>query len=99
MLKTTIPPKRLIFKWLKVSNGEVNRFVVDSGEEIARKSRNLKNKKLSKFRKLAKSRKKLLKSGNSPNFGTTEAGPKFLTPNAKTIFNHLWKTFTKAPIL
>ena len=42
--------------------------------------------------------KKLSKSGNLTNFDTTEAGSKFLTPNARTTFNHLWLAFTKAPI-
>ena len=42
-----------------------------------------------KSRNLAKSEKKLLKSRNSTNFNTMEAGPKFLTPDAKTTFNCL----------
>ena len=28
-----------------------------------------------------------------------ENGPKFLTPNTRTIFNCLWLAFTEAPIL
>ena len=41
----------------------------------------------------------MLKSENSSNFGVTKVRPKFLTPNAKTTFDRLWLTFTKAPIL
>ena len=52
-----------------------------------------------KLEKLSKSGKKLLKCGNLTNFGTIEARPKFLTPNAKTTFNCLWLAFTEAPIL
>ena len=53
---------------------------------------------MSKSQNLAKSGKKLSQSGNSTNFDTIEAGPKFLTPDAKTAFNHLRLTFTKALI-
>ena len=63
------------------------------------KSRKSKSKKMSKSWNLAKSRKKLSKSGNLTNFNAIEAGPKFLTPDAKTIFNRLWLAFTEAPIL
>ena len=48
---------------------------------------------------MAKSGKKLSKSGNSTNFDATEDGPKFLTPDARTAFNRLRLAFTKAPIL
>ena len=43
----------------------------------------------SKSQKLAKSRKskKLLKSGNLPNFNAKKARPNFLTPGAKEAFN------------
>ena len=63
------------------------------------KSGKLKSEKTSKSQKLAKSRIKLSKSGNSTNFDVTENEPKFLTPNAKTTFNHLWLAFIEAPIL
>ena len=43
ILKTTILSKKLITKWLKVNNNEVNRFGVDDSEEITRKLRKLKN--------------------------------------------------------
>ena len=56
------------------------------------KSRNSKGKNSAKSKKPSKSR-------NSPNFDVTEAGPSFLTPEAKTAFNRLWLAFTKAPIL
>ena len=52
----------------------------------------------SKGKKSAKS-KKPSKSGNSPNFGTTELGASFLTPEARSAFNRLRLTFTKALIL
>ena len=48
---------------------------------------------------MAKSGKKLSKSGNSTNFDATEVGPKFLTLDIRTAFNHLWLAFTKALIL
>ena len=63
------------------------------------KSGKSKNKKTSKSWNSAKSGKKLSKSGNSTNSDVIEDGPKFLTPNARIAFNHLWLTFTKAPIL
>ena len=54
---------------------------------------------MSKSWNLAKSEKKLLKSGNLFNFGIKKAGSSFLTFNAMTTFNCLWLTFTKASIL
>ena len=48
---------------------------------------------------MAKLGKKLSKNRNSTNFNTTKDRPKFLTPNAKTAFNCLRLSFTKAPIL
>ena len=63
------------------------------------KSGKSKSKKTSKSWNLAKSGKKLLKSGNSTNFDAMEDGPKFLTPDAKIAFNYLRLAFTKAPIL
>ena len=59
-------------------------------EKLA-KSRNSKGKKLAKSKKLSK-------SGNSPNFGVTEPGPSFLTPEARLAYNRLWLAFTKALI-
>ena len=47
---------------------------------------------------MAKSGKKLSKSRNLTNSNATEDGPKFLTPNARTIFNRLWLAFNEAPI-
>ena len=63
------------------------------------KSGKSKGKKMSKSWNLAKSRKKLSKSGNSTNSDVTEDGPKFLTPDARTAFNHLWLAFIEASIL
>ena len=54
---------------------------------------------MSKSQNLAKSGKKLSKSGNSTNFDATEDRPKFLTPDARTAFNRLRLAFTEAPIL
>ena len=47
---------------------------------------------------MIKLKKKLLKSGNLLNFDTKKNEPSFLTPNARTAFNYLWLTFTKALI-
>ena len=68
------------------------------GQKLS-KSGNLKGIKLFKSRKLAKSKKKLLKSGNSPNFNAKDNKPSFLTPKARAVFNRLRLAFTKAPIL
>ena len=79
-------------------DGEVDGFGGD-GVEHAKKSGKSKGQKMPKFRKLSKSGKNSSKSGNSPNSGATETGPSFLTPEARSAFNHLWLAFTKAPIL
>ena len=80
-------------------DGEVDKFGVGrNGMEHAKKSGKSKSEKTSKSQNLAKSGKKLLKSGNSTNFNATRAKPKFLTPNARTAFNHLRLAFTKALI-
>ena len=84
MLKTTVSPEKSTPKRLGVGDGEVNRFGVDSGMKYAKKS-----EKMSKSQNLAKSGKKLSRSGNSTNFDVIEAGPKFLTPDARTAFNRL----------
>ena len=63
------------------------------------KSGKSKSEKTSKSWNLAKSRKKLLKSGNPTNFDATEVRPKFLTPDARIAFNHLRLAFTEALIL
>ena len=77
--------------------------VKGGGESIEKCGKLLKTGKLSKSgnskgKKLAKS-KKPSKSGNSPNFDAKEAGPSFLTPEARSAFNRLRLAFTKAPIL
>ena len=101
MLKTTGSPD---VSKPEIGNGNGGIIGIDvggSGEELAKKSGKSKGeklKKLSKFRKSAKLGKNLLKSGNSPNFGATEAGPNFLTPKARAAFNRLWLAFTKALI-
>ena len=87
-------------------NSEVDRFgVSENNMEHAKKSIKLsklgksKSKKMSKFRNLAKLRKKLSKSGNFTNFDTTKNKSKFFTPDARTAFNRLWLAFIEAPIL
>ena len=62
-------------------NGEVNRFGVGrNGVEHAKKLGKSKSEKTSKSQNLAKSGKKLSKSGNLTNFDAIEDKPKFLTP-------------------
>ena len=93
-------------------NNEIDRFGVDrnsmehakkSGKlfksENLSKSRKSKSKKISKSRNLAKSGKKLSKNENSTNFNVIEAGPKFLTLDARTAFNHLQLAFIETLIL
>ena len=63
------------------------------------KSGQLKSKKTSKSRNLAKSEKKLSKSGNLTNFDTIEVWPKFIIPDARTAFNRLQLAFTESLIL
>ena len=86
-----------------INNDEVDGFV---DEEHAKKSGKLKGQKSAKswkLSKLGKSRseksKKPSKCENSPNFDATKAGLSFLTPDARTIFNHLRLAFIKALIL
>ena len=98
MLKTTGSPDVLGHE-VGNGDGEVIRFDVGDGEEFAKKLGKSKGQNLSKSRKLAKSRKNLLKNGHSPNFGATETGPSFLTLGARKAFNCLQLAFTKAPIL
>ena len=85
-------------------NGEDDEFGSD-GVEHAKKSGKSKGQKTSKSQKLAKSwklsksRKNSSKSGKSPHSGATKTGSSFLTPKARSAFNRLRLTFTKAPIL
>ena len=97
MLKMTRSPD-VLRPELVNGNGEVVRFVVGGGEELAKKSGKLKGRILSKSQKSTKLGKNLSKSENSPNFGTIEVGPSFLTPSAREAFNRLWLAFIKAPI-
>ena len=97
MLKTAVPPEKLILE--KVGDGESGDGVDGGGVEIAKKSGKSKGQKMSKSWKLSKSEKKLSKSGNSPNFGATESRPSFLTPKARSAFNRLQLAFIKALIL
>ena len=90
---------KLIFR-KNNSNDESDRFGVGRNSvEYAKKLEKSKNKKMFKSQNSAKSRKKLSKSRNSTNFGTIKAKPKFLIPNTRMAFNHLWLVFTKASIL
>ena len=71
-------------------NGKINRFDISRNSvKYTKKSRKSKSEKPSKSRNLAKLEKKLSKNGNLTNFNATKAGPKFLTPNTRTAFNHL----------
>ena len=90
----TVLLKKSISERLEISNDEIDRFDVSNSREIIKKLR-----KLFKSQKLAKLGKKLLKNGNLPNFGITEARPKFLTLDTKITFNYLWLIFIKTPIL
>ena len=87
-------------------NGKVNGFgiggnSVEHTKKLGKlsKSRKSKGEKLFKSWNLAKSGKKLSKSGNSTNSNATEDGLKFLTPNARAAFNCLRLAFIEAPIL
>ena len=105
MLKTAAPPERSTLE--EVGDGEGGDDVdgVD-GIEIAKKSGKSKGQKTSKSQKLFRSGKfkgeklkKPPKSRNSPNFDTKDSGPNFLILEARSAFNHLRLTFTKASIL
>ena len=73
---------------------------VEGNDKLIEKSKKLlKSRKLSNDQKSAKSRKKLSKIGNLPNFNAKENGPSFSIPKAKTTFNCLQLAFTKALIL
>ena len=78
------------------SNDGLKRVEPKTGKLV--KSLKLSKSRNSKGKNSAKS-KKPSKSGNLPNFDTTEAGLSFLTSEARAVFNHLWLAFTKAPIL
>ena len=87
------------------NDGEVDGFISDDVEH-AKKPGKLKGQKSAKSQKSSKSEKskgekskKLSKSRNSPNFNAKNTGPSFLTPEARSAFNHLRLAFTKAPIL
>ena len=78
------------------SNDEVNRF---GGNSVKYAKKSEKSEKLSKSKKLERKKlaksKKLSKNENSPKFHIKKAGPSFLTPNNKMVFNRLWLTFIK----
>ena len=106
MLKTAAPPERSTSE--EVGDDEGGDGVDGDGGggvEITKKSGKSKGEKSAKSRKSSKSgkskgekSKKPPKSGNSPNFGATESGPSFLTPEARSAFNRLRLAFTEAPI-
>ena len=114
MLKTTVSSQVLVADKVLAANevdgieggdeliekcGKLSKIGKLSKSRKLSKSGKSKSEKTSKSRNLAKSRKKSSKSGNSTNFNTTEDGPKFLTPDARTAFNHLRLTFIEVPIL
>ena len=85
------------------SNSEVDGFDGNDVEyakklEESKSQKSAKSQKLSKSQKLAKLEKKSSKSGNSLHFGAKKAGPSFLIPGAKQVFNCLRLAFTEAPI-
>ena len=84
MLKTTTLPKSLIS--IEIGDSEGGDGV--GGMVIAKKSGKLKGQKILKSQKLAKF-KKLLKSGNLSNLNANNSGLSFLTPEARSAFNHL----------
>ena len=71
----------------------------DGSKRVEPKTGRSESQKSAKSRKSSKSGKISSKSENSPNFGATESGPSFLTPEARSAFNHLRLAFTEAPIL
>ena len=75
----------------------------DGSKHMEPKTGRLKSQKLAKSRKSFKSKgeksKNLSKSGNLPNFNTTEADLSFLIPQARAAFNCLRLAFIEAPIL
>ena len=77
--------------WSDDKSNDGSKHVEPKPEKLA-KSGNSKGKKLAKSKKPSK-------SGNSPNFDAKEAGPSFLTPEARSAFNRLRLAFTEAPIL
>ena len=97
MLKTTVLSQMLVANEVFATN-EVGGIEGDD-KSIEKYGKSSKTRKLFKSQKSAKSRKKLSKSENLPHFNAKKNGPSFLTPDAKTAFNHLRLTFTKAPIL
>ena len=103
MLKTAVPSERSSSE--ETGDGKGGDGLDSGSVKIARKSgkskrqKTFKSQKSAKSWKSSKSRKDLSKSGNSPNFGATETRPSFLTPKARSAFNHLRLTFTEALIL
>ena len=101
MLKTTITSQVFIVNKMFAANevggiedgdGSIEKYRKSSKTGKLSKSGNLKGKKSAKSKKPSK-------SGNSPNFDAKEAGPSFLTPEARSAFNRLRLAFTEAPIL
>lgn len=69
-------------------------------EFVEPKTRKLsKTEKLFRSPKLAKSEKKQSKNMNLSKLNTKKVDSSFLNSNIRMIFNHLWLTFTNAPIL
>ena len=102
MLKTTISSQVLVANEVLgarvLAANEVS-SVDGGGDGLSDGSKRVEPKTgRSESKKSAKS-KKPSKSGNSPNFDAKEAGPSFLTPEARSAFNRLRLAFTEAPIL
>ena len=96
MLKITVLSQVLIVNLLFAAN-EIDDIKVGD-ESIEKYGKLSKIRKLFKSQKSAKSKKELSKSGNLSNFDAKKNRSSFLTPDAKTIFNHLWLVFIKALI-
>ena len=87
MLKTTVLLSVFVINKMPTAN-EIDG--VEGDNELIEKCEKLsKTRKLFKFQILAKSKKKLLKNKNSPNFNAKENGPSFLTPKGRIAFNYL----------
>ena len=87
MLKIAAPPERLISNRLEVSDSKSGNSI--GGMKITKKSKKLKDQKLSKSWKSTKSGKNLSKSENLLNFDTKNNGSSFLTTKARAAFNRL----------
>lgn len=92
-----MPLEKSIFKQLKASDNDINRFSIDN-KKFVKKSGISKAQKLFMSQNLAKLVKKLSKSRNLSKIDTKMVRPFFWASNAKVAFNYLWLTCIKASI-